>query len=112
MTVLWNHNEINVERIRADQKFLDPLIQVAKTFFCRVLMPELVARWYSRNKENHAVVSTLSIFSQAGQCTSNGISHPSCNRPPAGAQSVAMSLLNTFQQAGQLTKKITSCADH
>lgn len=112
MTVLWNHNEINVERIRADQKFLDPLIQVAKTFFCRVLMPELVARWYSRNKENHAVVSTLSIFSQAGQCTSNGISHPRCNRPPAGAQSVAMSLVNTFQQAGQLTKKITSCADH
>ncbi|XP_077529384.1 uncharacterized protein LOC144141751 [Haemaphysalis longicornis] len=50
--VLWNHKEINVQRVAADEQFLLPLLPVAERFFRKVLLPELVGRVFTRPNEN------------------------------------------------------------
>lgn len=50
--ILWNKNGINVQRIPKDDTFIVSQIEKAENFFKKVLLPELVVHWFSRDKEN------------------------------------------------------------
>lgn len=49
--VLWNAQEINVQRIQKDDSFIASLILTASSYFRTVLLPELVAQWFSQTLE-------------------------------------------------------------
>ncbi|KAH9365161.1 hypothetical protein HPB48_015773 [Haemaphysalis longicornis] len=49
--LLWTCTEIHVERVKADKEFLLPLLQAAEGFFKKVLLPELVCRWFTTEKK-------------------------------------------------------------
>lgn len=50
--VLWNEREITVERIARNNQFIASKVAASKKFFTEVLLPELVAHWFTRQKEN------------------------------------------------------------
>ncbi|KAL1439196.1 hypothetical protein MTO96_047412 [Rhipicephalus appendiculatus] len=57
--VIWNKDDISIQRIAADQAFLAPHLDAAENFFCRVLLLELVAHWFTAQKENMVVTNEL-----------------------------------------------------
>lgn len=57
--VIWNKDGISIQRIAADQAFLVPHLDAAENFFCRVLLLELVAHWFTAQKENTAATNAL-----------------------------------------------------
>lgn len=58
--VVWSPKEFYLERIYFDHEFWMHHFQMAKDFHSKVIMPELVGRFYS--KENNDRVSTPSAF--------------------------------------------------
>lgn len=49
--VLSKKGEINVERARRNNTFLENALKKARTFFCNVIMLELVGHWFTRTRE-------------------------------------------------------------
>lgn len=50
--VIWKKNEISVERIYRNDIFLAKAMQQAGKFFRVALLPEIVARWFTRPKQS------------------------------------------------------------
>lgn len=49
--VLWKEGEINVERVRRNNTFLENALKKARTFFYNVILLELVGHWFTRMRE-------------------------------------------------------------
>lgn len=89
--VLWNAQEINVQRIQRDDNFISPLVSTARRFFKAVLLPELVARWFSEgNNIQDTVDGVASNDRLPGESTaplvplaSNAVVHD--NQDPQGS---------------------------
>ena len=49
--VVWRENELFVERIAIDSKFIAIKVEKAKKFFMYGILPEVLGKWYSRLSE-------------------------------------------------------------
>lgn len=88
--VLWTCTEIHVERVKADKEFLLPLLHAAEGFFKTVLLPELVCRWFTTEKENQPPAQSLPSTSAAANVARG-------NQPPAPSQLSTSALANPAQ---------------
>lgn len=67
--VLWNEKEISLQRIKRDESFFAPLLNVARSFFKGVLLPELVAHWHTSQEENACVQQGNDAANAKNSCT-------------------------------------------
>ncbi|KAH9367161.1 hypothetical protein HPB48_014763 [Haemaphysalis longicornis] len=88
--VLWTCTEIHVERVKADKEFLLLLLRAAEGFFKTVLLPELVCRWFTIEKENQPPAQSLPSTSAAANVARG-------NQPPAPSQLSTSALANPAQ---------------
>ncbi|CAN7940649.1 unnamed protein product, partial [Ixodes hexagonus] len=73
--VLWNEVDITVERVARNEDFISK-VKAAQNFFVKVLLPELVAHWFTRQKENQPpaqrVRTTASANDDRTYCVCSG----------------------------------------
>ncbi|XP_052454751.1 uncharacterized protein LOC128015093 [Carassius gibelio] len=51
--VVWTENDFTVVRVFPDQEFWEPRLQKAQEFFKKVCLPELVAKYHSKDMQPH-----------------------------------------------------------
>ena len=60
--VVWCPTDIHIERITANKKFIAGPIEGASDVFKNEVLPELLARWYSRDQQPH---TTSRVYAQS-----------------------------------------------
>ncbi|XP_064487680.1 uncharacterized protein LOC135399876 [Ornithodoros turicata] len=101
--VLWNENEINVQRIYRDDSFMKPLVETATDFFKKVLLPEVVTHWFSSRKENTPVLPAPPV-----PCTSNPLMPSQTDNTKAAQCDTAISKV-VCTCKGRKRSKIIAC---
>ncbi|KAI2648151.1 Endospore coat-associated protein YheD [Labeo rohita] len=51
--VVWTEHDFSVVRVFPDQEFWEPRLQKAQDFFKKVCLPELAAKYYSKDMQPH-----------------------------------------------------------
>ena len=61
--IVWNRNDIFVERILPDKEFWDSIVPKAEKFFRQCILPEVLGQWFTR--QALTCKSALSINSRS-----------------------------------------------
>ncbi|RXN19563.1 hypothetical protein ROHU_007260 [Labeo rohita] len=60
--VVWTEHDFSVVRVFPDQEFWEPRLQKAQDFFKKVCLPELAAKYYSKDMQPHVPVCNFTCI--------------------------------------------------
>ncbi len=77
-------NNLYIERINKDQEFWDTCVQRAEHFIRTSILPELLAKWYTRSNKIYAIAFDTPGSSKEGSSNCMEKLYCYCNQPESG----------------------------